>query len=123
MRGCVDDVLTDDFSDHGPGDEGVEQIEPHGNPGGLERVERPLPPPYGFEEANRERQVHRPQHVREHRIHVCHRLLQERRVMAQCHPDHPLGELLDAEQKRNHGEGLLGSRFRVFERRHSDRGQ
>lgn len=43
--------------------------------------------------------------------------------MAEGQPDDAFGELLDPEQQRNHREGLLGSRFCVSERRHSDRGQ
>lgn len=43
MWGFVDDVPADDFGDEGAGDDGIQQIQSHRHPGGLEGEESPLP--------------------------------------------------------------------------------
>ena len=63
MWGVVDDVPADEFGDEGAGYDGVQQVQSHRNPGGLECEERPLTPTYGLQDAHRERHVNRPQHV------------------------------------------------------------
>ena len=87
----IDDVSANDFNDQRSAYDGIEQVKSHLNPGGLEREDRLLAPMYSFQNTHNERHVHWPQHMRESRIHIRHRLSQEWYVVAECQPDDAFG--------------------------------
>ncbi len=60
MRGVIDDVPADEFGDKGAGHDGIQQVESHRYPGCLECDEGPPSPTDSFQNAHRERHVHRP---------------------------------------------------------------
>jgi hypothetical protein len=51
VRGVVNDVPADEFGDKGAGHDGIQQVESHRYPGGLECEEGPLSPTDSFQDA------------------------------------------------------------------------